>query len=150
MGAWGYGLAQSDDAYDFLAEINDFLPFDAHLIIQGDELDRKMASTEMRKHEEEITRLVENEHCDFASYAMLYAGLLSNLGIELNNTQKELFELGYKAEMEEIDKWDEPEERRTVMDNLKRAIETNTPYSFNDKGLFDTIAEGMRKEGGEL
>lgn len=139
MGAWGLDIAQSDNAYDFLDELESWFPQDEMYDIINSkpispkELDRiKRVFTNNKPM---LRKVALNTYEDDKSlYVILYVAFLKFLEIELDAEDHEIFKEAYLFQTINC-----VDERVDFVNVLKKAVEEDTRYVFNGKGLLDSM-----------
>jgi len=154
MGAWGFGLLESDNGYDVLSCIIDKTNLDFFTLIHSfnnieDTLNREKIYNQLN-NEELFYSLMKNESLD----QFIIFGLYVNIGLSdfvEKQRQKYIFE-GKKDPIKVLKKSEEDVINRftNTFDKLKykynvdqvfENFENKTSFSFNSKGLFETIEE---------
>jgi len=148
MGAWGFGLLESDDGYDYLDNLGDFFPNRELYKIINNEISEKELNKVKKTFEKNKNRLREiaiNGY-DSSIYILIYIGFLKFFGIDLDKTDMEYFYYAYNEETNTLEIWSSPEERKNVLDTLKEAVEKNQKYDFNLKPEFPNIILDIKQK----
>lgn len=147
MGAWGCGLVESDNAYDYLDELDSWFPSRQLYKIIGDEISEKDLSwtKEVFKNNKFALRKIALTLYEYDKdvYMLIYIAFLKYFDFELDKEDKKEFDIAYKGELDNLGMWSDPEERKEALMNLKLSVDNNVKYEFVAKGLFEVIDEAL-------
>jgi len=145
MGAWGYGLTESDNALDYIDELEGDYELKLHEILNGDISQKNLNSTkkEFLKHKKDIFKYTKETNTDYSggTEILIYSALMSLFEEELSNKELKEYKKGYKSAIDDLDSWGNAKEREEILKKLNKTILNKERYIFSHKGLFQVMDE---------
>ena len=142
MGSWGYGIMGSDNAYDFLNELEGIFKIETFEILNRDFYDYDKFRKLFLENDEKIKQIVKNseQYIRYIDFVLCYFAIKKFLELECNEEEKNKFNNIFN---EEISYELHPKFVKEI-ERLRYCILNNEKFEFKHEGLFDEIDKKFR------